>query len=128
LNDVFVHARIFVAPLLAGAGLKGKVLEAMSRGVPSVLSAVAAEGTGLTHGVDCLIARTPEEWAAAVVRLYTDEELWTRIANAALQTARTRFSLAAGIETFGDALTRIGISGRKEWGMVYKHTRPLRYG
>jgi UDP-N-acetylmuramyl pentapeptide phosphotransferase/UDP-N-acetylglucosamine-1-phosphate transferase/GT2 family glycosyltransferase len=128
LDDVFNHARIFVAPLLAGAGLKGKVLEAMSRGVPSVLSPVAAEGTGLTHNVDCLIARTPEEWIAAVARLYTDEELWNRIAAAALKTAETRFSLAAGVEMFEGALSRIGVSGRAQGNLVYRHTRPQRYG
>jgi UDP-N-acetylmuramyl pentapeptide phosphotransferase/UDP-N-acetylglucosamine-1-phosphate transferase/GT2 family glycosyltransferase len=128
LDDVFDSARIFVAPLLAGAGLKGKVLEAMSRGVPSVLSPVAAEGTGLIHNIDCLIARTPDEWINAVTRLYSDEELWTRIATAALRTAEARFSLSAGVEMFASALARIGVSGRMQGNLIYKHTRPQRYG
>ncbi len=128
LDQAFATHRVFVAPLLAGAGLKGKVLEAMSRGVPSVLSPIAAEGTGLTSGNDCLVAKTAREWADAVVKLYTDEKLWGRIGANAFNIAQTRFSFATGVETFQEALAKIDIYGRKDWALVYQHARPQRYG
>jgi GT2 family glycosyltransferase len=128
LEDVFASARVFVAPLLAGAGLKGKVLEAMSRGVPSVLSPVAAEGTGLVNGLGCLVAKSAEEWAAAVIKLYTDEDLWNQIGANALKTAQMQYSFAAGMEAFREALSRVDVFGRADWGLVYKHARPQRYG
>jgi GT2 family glycosyltransferase len=128
LDKVFASARVFVAPLLAGAGLKGKVLEAISRGVPSVLSSVASEGTGLADGVDCLIAKSAEDWAAAVIRLYTDETLWNEIGDNAIKTAERRYSFAVGAEAFREALSKIEVFGRSDWGLVYKHARPERYG
>jgi glycosyltransferase involved in cell wall biosynthesis len=128
LDDAFASNRIFVAPLLAGAGLKGKVLEAMSRGVPSVLSPIAAEGSGLSSGNDCLVAKSAQEWADAVVKLYTDKKLWERIGANALELARTRFSFSAGVEMFQEALAKIDIYGRKDWALVYQHARPHRYG
>ena len=71
--------RIFVAPLLSGAGIKGKVLAALAHGLPSVLSPVAAEGIGLRHEHDCLIARSPADWVEAVLRLERDDALWARL-------------------------------------------------
>ncbi len=128
LDDAFASNRIFVAPLLAGAGLKGKVLEAISRGVPSVLSPVAVEGSGLTNGNDCLVARTAQEWADAVVSLYTDKKLWERIGANSLHLAQTRFSFAEGVELFQEALAKIDVYGRRDWALVYQHARPQRYG
>lgn len=128
LDDAFAAHRVFVAPLLAGAGLKGKVLEAMSRGVPSVLSPIAVEGTGLISGNDCLVAKSAQEWADAVIKLYTDRKLWGRISTNALNLAQTRFSFSTGVEMFQEALAKIDIYGRKDWALVYQHARPQRYG
>jgi glycosyltransferase involved in cell wall biosynthesis len=48
LDGVYHDHRVFIAPLLSGAGIKGKVLESMAYNLPTVLTNVAAEGTGLT--------------------------------------------------------------------------------
>ncbi|HEX3162873.1 MAG TPA: glycosyltransferase, partial [Pseudolabrys sp.] len=121
------RARVFVAPLLAGAGLKGKVLDAISHGVPCVLSPVAAEGTGLTDGIHCLIANTPEEWADRVARLYTDESVWSRLAAQAHELAQNSYSFDAAKNTLAAALGAAGISIGKRAGLSYRHSRP-RYG
>jgi O-antigen biosynthesis protein len=127
ITDHLDGARVFVAPLLAGAGLKGKVLDAISHGVPCVLSPIAVEGTGLTHGLDCLIADSKEAWAEWVVRLYTDEELWNSISSSALKLADSRYSFARGTAVLEKALATIGLHGRREWGFAYRHARPERY-
>jgi GT2 family glycosyltransferase len=128
IADHLDSTRVFVAPLLAGAGLKGKVLDAISHGVPCVLSPIAVEGTGLTHGLDCLIADSKEAWADWVVRLYTDEELWNQISANAFKLAEARYSFAGGALVLGNELARIGVSARKEWGLAYRFARPERYG
>lgn len=128
LSEPLDSARVFVGPLFAGAGLKGKVLDAISHGVPCVLSPVAAEGTGLVNEVHCLIANAREEWADCVVRLYTDEDLWNRISVNAMELARTKYSFAEGSLVFDSALASIGITGQKHWGLAYRHARPERYG
>ena len=70
---------ISVAPLRYGAGMKGKVGEAMSLGLPVVTTSVGAEGFGLTPGRNVLIGDTPQEFAEHVVRLIRDVELREQI-------------------------------------------------
>ncbi|MEM9011998.1 MAG: glycosyltransferase [Pseudomonadota bacterium] len=99
----FDKHRVFVAPLLTGAGIKGKVLSALANGIPSVLSPVAAEGTGLRSGHDCLVAKTPEEWVSAVTSLHTDAELWTRISENGLAYMAEMYSFEKGREDMRSA-------------------------
>lgn len=90
--DAYDRHLVFVAPLLSGAGIKGKVLSALAHGVPCVLSPVAAEGIGLRDGEDCLIARTPAEWIEGVTRLHDDAALWQSMSDSARRLADRQFS------------------------------------
>jgi glycosyltransferase involved in cell wall biosynthesis len=72
-------ARVSIAPVLFGAGMNGKIGEAMAAGVPVVTTTLGARGMGLTHEENCLVGDTPEEFAACVKRLYEDEALWEKI-------------------------------------------------
>jgi glycosyltransferase involved in cell wall biosynthesis len=67
-------------PLRYGAGIKGKLGESLSYGLPVVTTSTGAEGFGLTGGVEALIADEPHEFAAAVVRAYERQDLWERLA------------------------------------------------
>jgi len=96
LADAYQQHRVFVAPLLSGAGIKGKVLNALAYGIPTVLTPTAAEGIGLRHGHDCLIAKKPEEWVEAITQLCNDDTLWNSISLAARNYAASQFSFAAG--------------------------------
>jgi GT2 family glycosyltransferase/glycosyltransferase involved in cell wall biosynthesis len=98
LADAYDRHRIFIAPLLSGAGIKGKVLSAIAHGIPTVLSPVAAEGIGLRNGHDCMIVQKPEDWAAAILRLTKDDALWASMSEAARTYAAEQFSFAAGRE------------------------------
>ncbi|WP_439137914.1 glycosyltransferase [Roseicyclus sp.] len=109
--DAYHRHRIFVAPLLSGAGIKGKVLGAIAHGIPCVLSPVAAEGTGLRHGHDCLIAETPQDWAEAITRLSTDDALWTAMSTAARTYAAERFSFARGRTQMKAAFEAVDLFG-----------------
>lgn len=100
LDDVYNHCRVFVAPLLSGAGIKGKVLESMSYGVPSVLSPIAAEGTGLTNGVSCLIAETDDEWVEQILSLYDDQTTWKRLAENSRYLTAVNYSFENGKKAF----------------------------
>ena len=71
LDDVsryFDRARVFVSPLRAGAGMKGKIGMAMAFGLPVVTTSVGAEGMGLVDGTHALVADDPASFAEAVVR------------------------------------------------------------
>jgi len=74
------NARVFVAPLRFGAGIKGKVGEAMAHGLPVVTTSIGAEGFGLTHELDVMIGDDPKSFADAIEQLYLQKELWKRVA------------------------------------------------
>lgn len=109
--DAYDRHRIFVAPLLSGAGIKGKVLGALAHGIPCVMSPVAAEGIGLRHGHDCLIAETPQAWAEAITRLMQDDALWEAMSQAARHYAAERFSFAAGRAKMKAAFEAVDLFG-----------------
>lgn len=80
-KSFFENSRVFVAPLRYGAGMKGKLGQAFSHGLPVVTTKIGAEGMNLTHEKDVLIADEPENFAAEIVRLYTDETLWRKLSD-----------------------------------------------
>lgn len=82
LSDVYDHARVAIAPLRYGAGVKGKVGEALSWGVPMVTTSIGAEGMALTHEQNIWIGDEPREFADGVLRLLHDDELWSSMARA----------------------------------------------
>ncbi|GGW48449.1 glycosyltransferase [Alishewanella tabrizica] len=109
LDDVFYAHRVFVAPLLSGAGIKGKVLEAMAYQTPTVLTETAAEGTGLTHAISTLIADTPEEWVANIIKLYDDQKLWKKFADASAILVKERYSAEYGYKVFKKIMASVGL-------------------
>ena len=90
--------RLSVAPLRYGAGVKGKVNQAMAWGLPVVATTCAAEGMFLVDGQDVLLAENSETFAAAVVRAYTDETLWETLSDGGLANVERYFSRAAAGE------------------------------
>ena len=98
LETVFDQCRVFVAPLLSGAGIKGKVLESIAHGIPSVLSPIAAESTGLSHGASTLIANSDEEWAEQVISLYNNKALWMQLSEGSQHLLENEYSFASGIK------------------------------
>jgi len=85
-------ARISIAPLRYGAGVKGKINQAMAYGLPVVATVAAAEGMDLQDGEDLLMADSPQAFADAVVRLYNDEDLWNRVAEGGRRNIQGNFS------------------------------------
>lgn len=92
LAPYFESCRIFVAPLRYGAGMKGKVGQSMSYGLPVVTSTIGAEGMGLMHEKHLLIADDAGAFAAAVVRLYNDEPLWRKLSSEGLSHLEDTYS------------------------------------
>ncbi|APY09389.1 glycosyltransferase [Winogradskyella sp. J14-2] len=87
VSDVMQQAKVCLAPLRFGAGLKGKLIDAMQNGTPSVMSSIAAEGmfdnrckdechTERSRSVNGFITDDPEAFAQKAVELYTKAEVW----------------------------------------------------
>lgn len=70
---------ISVAPLRYGAGMKGKIGEAMAHGLPVVTTSIGAQGMGLLNRENAMIADSPEDFARAVIELIQNEGLYKMI-------------------------------------------------
>ncbi|MCK5443009.1 MAG: glycosyltransferase family 4 protein [Maribacter sp.] len=76
IDEAFGSSRINLAPLRFGAGIKGKLVNAMQCGTPSVTTSIGAEGMHGTLPWNGSIVEDPKRFAAAAVALYTDETQW----------------------------------------------------
>jgi glycosyltransferase involved in cell wall biosynthesis len=86
LDAALAPLRLTVAPLRYGAGVKGKVLESLARGVPCVMSRVAAEGLALPDTLAALVGDDAADIAALILHFHADEA-----AHAAMRTAGLAF-------------------------------------
>jgi len=85
-------ARVMVAPLRYGAGLKGKISQGMSYGLPMVTTSLGIEGMDIEDGTEALVADDPAEFAAKVIRVYRDDDLWNHLAEHAARFAAANYS------------------------------------
>jgi O-antigen biosynthesis protein len=92
LDPLIDSARALVAPLRYGAGLKGKVTQALAAGLPVVTTPVGAEGLDAHDGEHLLIGETADDLAERVLRVLHDAELWHRLARAGQERAAERCS------------------------------------
>ncbi|MCU0092372.1 glycosyltransferase family 4 protein [Pseudomonas koreensis] len=74
--QVMSDARICLAPLRFGAGIKGKLIDAMLCGTPSITTPIGAEGMHTAQPWPGAVCRTAQELANAAVELYRDEARW----------------------------------------------------
>jgi polysaccharide biosynthesis protein PslH len=85
ITDYLERATIALAPVVYGSGMQIKVLEAFLTGTPLVATSMALRGLNVQHEEQVLIADTPADFAAAVLRLLHDPELRIRIGAAGRQ-------------------------------------------
>jgi O-antigen biosynthesis protein len=109
LDAVLAQSRVAVVPLRYGAGMKGKILTSLRVGLPTVSSSIGSEGFALTPGEDILVEDDPSMFADAVIRLYTDEAMWTRLSQKELEFARKNFSFGRSRDLFHRLLSEIEV-------------------
>jgi glycosyltransferase involved in cell wall biosynthesis len=95
-------ARVAIAPMRFGAGLKGKVLESMRFGVPCVTTSVGAQG--LSEATFLRVTDEAPAMAAHIVELIEDSEAWLRIARDAQAFVRERYSVATVWNTLAEVM------------------------
>src|SRR5690606_2857400 len=78
VKDVMTNARICLAPLRFGAGLKGKLIDAMQYGTPSVTTSIGAEAMHQNLPWNGFITDDVDEFVNKAVELYTNEDLWKK--------------------------------------------------
>ena len=94
IDPLFDAAMAMVAPLNYGAGLKGKVTQALAAGLPVVTTPIGAEGLDAVDGEQLLIGTDDRELADRVIRVLTNHELWAALSAAGQTLAAERCSPA----------------------------------
>jgi glycosyltransferase involved in cell wall biosynthesis len=82
---------MMVIPLRAGGGMRVKILNALSQGIPMVSTTVGCEGIAVTDEKDILVADDPRAFAEATVRLLMDHALNASITQNGRQTAEDKY-------------------------------------
>jgi glycosyltransferase involved in cell wall biosynthesis len=95
LEPLYNAARVCVAPLRFGAGVKGKVGQSMAYGLPVVTTAIGAEGMLSNDDEHLLIADDAEAFAEKVLELLRDDALWIETQALARRFVETHFSVRA---------------------------------
>ncbi|WP_433779981.1 glycosyltransferase family 4 protein [Flavobacterium anhuiense] len=75
-NEIVKNAKVVLAPIRFGAGLKGKLLEAMQCGTPSATTSVGSEAMHDGLPWNGFIEDNPAEFAKKAIELYQNENLW----------------------------------------------------
>ncbi len=92
LETLIDACRISVAPLRYGAGVKGKVNQALAHGLPVIATGCAVEGMDLSNGEDVVLADNVQEFANAIIGLYNDITRLDQLAAAGIRNTQRAFS------------------------------------
>lgn len=100
LEQYYRECRMAIVPLRYGAGIKGKVVEAMRYGMPVLTTSVGAEGMIGAEGI-LAVEDTPEDFAARFVSLYKDHAALERVSRQEVAYIRENYSPANAIRVIG---------------------------
>lgn len=104
------RARLHLAPMRFGAGLKLKFVESMAAGLPFLTTPLGAEGLRLGPLVEHLVSESPAEMAEQANRLLSDSALWTDVQVQLLDGVREHFSTAAFQRSVDEVLLSCGLA------------------
>jgi glycosyltransferase involved in cell wall biosynthesis len=92
VKSVTQNAKVCLAPLRFGAGLKGKLMDAMQNGTPCIMTSIAAEGMFGNLEPNGCIEDDPEVFAQKAMELYTNENIWKTHQNNGFEIFNKRFN------------------------------------
>lgn len=105
---VVANAKVSLAPIRFGAGIKGKLLESMTVGTPSVTSNIGAEGmTDSPKNWGGFIEDNPEEFAEKAVELYVNQKEWESAQNRGYKLIQQRFTKANFTDKLDQAIEEL---------------------
>jgi len=111
LDPYFAESCLMVIPVWAGGGMRVRILEAFTRGMPVVTTTVGLEGIQAKPGSDVLVADTPVEFANAVVELLMDRELQARLSLNGRRLAEEKYDWQVVLSRLEDVYQRLRKTG-----------------
>lgn len=107
VDAVMSAAKVCLAPIRFGAGLKGKLLDAMRVGTPNVTTWIGAEGMTTSSQWPGFIANRPEHFIDAAVTLYQSESIWNQAQQAGIRLLTDKFDWTQHQTSFINAIEAI---------------------
>ena len=111
VDDVCEHmhrATVAVVPIRTAHGVQTKALVGMAMALPTVITSDSAEGVGVVHDRDALVADEPQAFADAVARLLTDDVRRRRIAAGGHDLVRREYDWETNLARLDDILAGHG--------------------
>ena len=90
-QEVVKNARVVLAPLRFGAGIKGKLLEAMQCGTPSVTTTIGAESMCGDLPWSGFVTDNPQVFADKAIELYQEKLLWLKAQKNGFEIVEKRY-------------------------------------
>ncbi len=98
LDGIYGSAAVFANPVIRGAGIKVKVVQALQAGLPVVSTSMGIEGTGFRDSVHVLVADTPEQFAGCVRKLLNNPALAESLVRNAQAFLAERYDMKANMQ------------------------------
>ncbi|MBL4862800.1 MAG: glycosyltransferase family 4 protein [Crocinitomicaceae bacterium] len=105
--EVTMDARVSLAPIRFGAGIKGKLIEAMVCGTPSITTTMGAESMQHNNLWNGCITDDPEEFAQAAIELYSDANKWKQAQDDGFEIIENRYLAKSHLPQFGAKLKEV---------------------
>jgi glycosyltransferase involved in cell wall biosynthesis len=103
-REIIAAHKVLLAPIQFGAGVKGKLIDAMQTGTPSVTTAAGAEGMRARLDWNGAIADQPEEFIDQAISIYNDKNLWLTAQQNGIKMINERYAKSALVPLFLDLL------------------------
>ena len=100
LEATMAHYRVQLAPLRFGGGLKGKLVDAMRLGLPTVTTEIGTEGIAGRLPFGGLVASSKTQFVEMAINLYSEENLWRKAQHDGFQLIAQRFDKQLFLEKF----------------------------
>ena len=105
--DTLSQYRVCLSPLRFGAGMKGKLADAMLTGTPSITTSIGAESMYADYDWPGIIADNDEKIADAAISLYENEERWNEKQNNILPIVNNIFNKEKNEKKFVDRILEL---------------------
>lgn len=109
VEPYFRESMCLAAPLVLGAGIKVKVLEAMSSGIPVLTNDIGIEGIPAKDGREYFHCTTPQEYASIIRKIYNNKLDVECIEGNAKKFMKENFSIQQSLCAYKDRIANIGV-------------------
>ncbi|WP_395076094.1 glycosyltransferase family 4 protein [Flavobacterium sp.] len=104
---VIKNAKVLLAPLRFGAGLKGKLLEAMIVGTPTITTNIGCEGISNNDYWNGFITDDFDDFIVKSIELYNNENLWINLQKNGFEIINNKFKMEFFEQLFSEKLNKI---------------------